>query len=208
MPLSRSSIWSLAAALLLAWTATPARAADGAPFTSDMVAALEPGQFLWNDAGGTGDIRILVSIPLQRIHVYRGETLIGLSPISSGAPGFDTPVGDFTILEKDAKHRSNLYSGAPMPFMMRLTWDGIAIHAGRNPGYPDSHGCVRVPIAFARKLYGVIGLGTRVVVTDDYADPLSVEPVIDAPVAAPETVSPEMTRGAATSTIAWTTRAP
>ncbi len=178
---SRSSIWSLAAALLLAWTATPARAAEGAMFTPDTVALLEPGQFLWNDPGGVGKIRILVSIPLQRAYVYRGETLIALSPISSGAPGYDTPVGAFTILEKDANHRSNIYSNAPMPFMLRLTWDGIALHAGRNPGYPDSHGCVRLPIAFAKKLYAIVGLGAQVIVTDDYADPLYADPSYGTP---------------------------
>ncbi|WCM27290.1 L,D-transpeptidase family protein [Sphingomonas sp. QA11] len=209
MVLSRSSTWSLAAMFLLAWTATPARAAEGATFTMDVAAALGPGQFLWNDTGGTGDIRILVSIPLQRAYVYRGDALIGLSPISSGAPGFDTPVGAFTILEKDADHRSNIYSNAPMPFMLRLTWDGIALHAGRNPGYPASHGCVRLPVAFARKLFSIISLGAQVIVTDDYTDPLSVPRSPDMTIASARAVPSGMlpldiARRAAASAIAWT----
>ncbi|CUS45505.1 MAG: L,D-transpeptidase family protein [Pseudomonadota bacterium] len=209
MVLSRSSTWSLAAMLVLAWAATPARAAEGAPFTMDVAAALEPSQFLWNDTGGAGDIRILVSIPLQRAYVYRGDALIGLSPISSGAPGFDTPVGAFTILEKDADHRSNIYSNAPMPFMLRLTWDGIALHAGRNPGYPASHGCVRLPVAFARKLFSIITLGAQVIVTDDYSDPLSMPRSADVTIASARAVPSGMVpldiaRRAAASAIAWT----
>ena len=205
----RSSICSVATVLLLAVTATPARAIEGAAFTPDAVAMLEPDQFIWNDTGGPGGIRILVSLALQRVYVYRGDSLIALSPISSGAAGFDTPVGEFTILEKDADHRSNIYSNAPMPFMLRLTWDGIAIHAGRNPGYPASHGCVRVPIAFARKLYGITGLGARVIVTDDYADPLygdmPVEPSQGLP---PGMVPLDVARRAAASAIAWTVPVP
>jgi hypothetical protein len=214
MVLSRSSIWSLAGALLLAWTATPALAGEGVAFTPDTAATLEPGQFLWNDAGGTGNIRILVNIPLQRAYVYRGGTLIALSPISTGASGYDTPVGAFTVLEKDANHRSNIYSNAPMPFMLRLTWGGIAIHAGMNPGYPASHGCVRVPMAFAKKLYGIVGLGAQVVVTDDPTDPLYAAPLYDAPSVmqpqgAPFGIVPlDVARRAAASAIAWAAPAP
>lgn len=214
MVLSRSSIWPVAAALLLAWTATPALAGEGVAFTPDTAATLEPGQFLWNDAGAAGPVRILVNIPLQRAYVYRGETLIALSPISTGASGYDTPVGAFTVLEKDANHRSNIYSNAPMPFMLRLTWGGIAIHAGMNPGYPASHGCVRVPMAFAKKLYGIVGLGAQVVVTDDPTDPLYATPLYDAPSAVtpqgvPFAMVPlDVARRAAASAIAWTAPAP
>ena len=205
----RSSIWSLAAALLLAWTATPAHAGEGAAFTPDAVAMLERDQFIWNDTRGPGGIRILVSLALQRVYVYRGDSLIALSPISSGAAGFDTPVGEFTILEKDANHRSNIYSNAPMPFMLRMTWDGIAIHAGRNPGYPASHGCVRVPIAFARKLYGITALGARVIVTDDYADPLYNDTLVEPSQGLSRGMVPlDVARRAAASAIAWTSPAP
>lgn len=214
MVLSRNPIWSLAAALLFAGTATPALAGEGAAFTPDTAATLEPGQYLWRDTGGTGNIRILVNIPLQRAYVYRGETLIALSPISTGASGYDTPVGAFTVLEKDADHRSNIYSNAPMPFMLRLTWGGIAIHAGMNPGYPASHGCVRVPMAFARKLYGIVGLGAQVVVTDDPTDPLYAVPLDDAPSVGPRQGMPfgmvplDVARRAAASAIAWAASTP
>jgi len=210
----RSPIRSLCAAILIAGIAMPAFAGEGAVFTPDTAALLEPGQFLWNDIGGVGTIRILVNIPLQRAYVYRGETLIGLSPISSGAPGYDTPVGAFTVLEKDADHRSNIYSNAPMPFMLRLTWSGIALHAGMNPGYPASHGCVRLPLAFARKLYGIVGLGAQVVVTDDPSDPLYALPLDAAPQAVasqgalPGIVPLDVARRAAASAIAWASPSP
>jgi hypothetical protein len=99
--------------------------------------------------------------------VYRGGTRIGVSTISTGRPGHDTPPGVFTILQKQKMHRSTLYDDAPMPFMQRLTWDGIALHAGRLPGYPASHGCIRLPKAFAEALYGVTDHGGVVVVADD-----------------------------------------
>ena len=92
----------------------------------------------------------MVSIPQQRAYVYRGGTLIGVTTVSTGRPGHDTPTGRFEILEKRREHFSNLYNNAPMPFMQRLTWDGIALHAGQIPGRPASHGCVRLPLEFAR----------------------------------------------------------
>src|SRR5262249_8897499 len=111
--------------------------------------SLSPGQFVWQpDASPQGEVEIVVSLPLQRLYVYRAGALIGISTISSGREGYDTPVGSFNILQKDRDHRSNRYSDAPMPFMQRLTWDGVAIHGGALPGYPASHGCIRVPMAF------------------------------------------------------------
>ncbi len=128
---------------------------------------LRPGQYRWTpEAATTGPVSIVVSLPLQRAYVFRGEALIGVSTISSGAPGYDTPTGTFPILQKRVDHHSNLYDNAPMPFMQRLTWDGIALHAGRIPGEPASHGCIRLPRGFARALFGVTDLGTRVIVTD------------------------------------------
>ena len=129
---------------------------------------LRPGQYRWQPEAATaqGPVSIVVSLPLQRAWVFRGNVLIGRSTISSGQPGYDTPVGRFTILQKRVEHRSSLYDDAPMPFMQRLTWDGIALHAGRNPGYPASHGCIRLPRAFARHLFGITAVGTTVVVTD------------------------------------------
>ena len=145
--------------------ATPAWASsDGATAVETAAATLTPNQFVWNDGDTTDPVRIVVNIAEQRAYVYRGETLVAATTVSTGKDGKDTPSGTYSILEKQVAHRSTLYNGAPMPFMERLTWDGVAIHAGRNPGYPDSHGCVRVPLAFAKKLYGVTTVGTEVTV--------------------------------------------
>ena len=92
---------------------------------------------------------------------------IGRSSISSGKPGHDTPTGVFPILQKKKMHHSNLYDDAPMPFMQRLTWGGIALHSGRNPGYPASHGCIRLPDEFAERLYDVTERGDTTVVVAD-----------------------------------------
>jgi len=144
----------------------PPASAKGA-IAEDAVESLTPGHFVWDDAAApAGGITVVVSIASQRALVYRGGQLIGATAVSTGAPGHDTPTGEFTILQKQVMHKSNLYNDAPMPFMQRLTWDGIAIHAGRNPGYPASHGCVRVPTAFAKKLFGMTRLGAKVTVTD------------------------------------------
>ena len=129
---------------------------------------LRPGQYRWHPeaAPAEGPVNIVVSLPLQRAWVFRGGVLIGVSTISSGQPGYDTPVGRFAILQKRVDHRSNLYDDAPMPFMQRLTWDGVALHAGQVAAEPVSHGCIRLPRAFAQRLYSVTALGTTVVVTD------------------------------------------
>jgi len=129
---------------------------------------LRPGQYRWQPeaAPASGPVSILVSIPLQRAWVFRAGALIGLATVSTGQPGYDTPTGTFPILQKKVDHRSNLYDDAPMPFMQRLTWDGVALHAGRIPGDPASHGCIRLPRAFAQRLFGVTELGTQVTVTD------------------------------------------
>jgi lipoprotein-anchoring transpeptidase ErfK/SrfK len=111
------------------------------------------------------DIRVLVSLPEQKAWVFRGRFLLATSPVSTGRPGHETPVGRFPILQKQVHHRSNRYSNAPMPYMQRLTGYGIALHAGSLPGYPASHGCIRLPHGFARRLYGMTGPGTQVTVT-------------------------------------------
>ncbi len=116
----------------------------------------------------------VVSIAKQRITVYGPQGVIGHSPVSTGMRGHDTPTGVFTILQKNRFHRSNIYSGAPMPFMQRLTWSGVALHAGALPGYPASHGCVRLPAAFAQDLWDTTRLGARVVVVPDGEHPKEV----------------------------------
>ena len=129
---------------------------------------LRPGQSRWlpEAATASGAVSIVVSLPLQRAWVFRGGALIGVTTISSGQPGYDTPVGRFTILEKQVDHHSNLYDDAPMPFMQRLTWDGVALHAGQVMAEPASHGCIRLPRGFAQRLFGMTALGTAVVVSD------------------------------------------
>lgn len=142
-----------------------ARTTNPAEATADR---LRPGQFRWLSAAASADgpVRVVVSLPLQRVYVFRGEHLVGISTTSTGEPGYDTPTGTFRILQKKVHHRSNLYDDAPMPYMQRLTWDGIALHAGEVRDQPASHGCIRLPAAFARRLFAMTALGTQVSVID------------------------------------------
>jgi hypothetical protein len=140
----------------------PPPAVDGA------IEAMKPGEFLWApDFAPLGPVTVIIGLKTQRAYAYRNGVPIGVSTVSTGKPGKETPTGVFTILQKAVKHRSNKYSNAPMPFMQRLTWDGIAMHAGQLPGYPASHGCVRLPAGFAKLLFGITSLGLTVVITDD-----------------------------------------
>jgi len=126
--------------------------------------ALGPNQYLWAKDLGSGPARVVISLGEQMAYVYRGDRLIGMSAVSSGKEGKDTPTGIFTVLEKKPMHRSRKYDNAPMPFMQRIDNYGIALHAGHNPGEPASHGCVRLPSAFASKLYRVTNVGTQVLI--------------------------------------------
>lgn len=147
---------------LAAW---PALAREPAVQAAD---SLAPGQYVWHpEAAPEGEVEIVVSLPLQRVYVYRAGALIGVSTASTGRDGYPTPVGSFNILQKNREHRSNLYSDAPMPFMQRLTWGGVALHAGHNPGRPASHGCIRLPLEFARLLFTATRVGTTVHVIDE-----------------------------------------
>jgi hypothetical protein len=110
-------------------------------------------------------LRVVISLPQQKAYVFRDRSLVATSPVSTGRPGHPTPLGTFRITQKKVRHRSNIYSNAPMPFMQRLTDYGIALHAGHLPGYPASHGCIRLPWSFARRLYGMTDFSTRVTVT-------------------------------------------
>lgn len=125
---------------------------------------LKPGQYLWRDLPGDGPARVVVSLSDQLAFLYRGDVLVAVSTISSGKPGKDTPTGVFPILEKKPMHRSVKYDNAPMPFMQRLDRFGIALHAGQLPGQPASRGCVRLPGAFAAKLFKVTRIGTPVLI--------------------------------------------
>jgi lipoprotein-anchoring transpeptidase ErfK/SrfK len=167
--------------------ANPAQAASAAAIAAmpieQAATELSPNQFVWKDNGSSEPVSVVVSLMEQRAFIYRGSTMIAATTISSGKDGKDTPVGTYPILQKNAVHKSSLYDDASMPFMQRLTWDGIAIHAGRNPGFPASHGCIRVPLGFAKQLFGVTTLGTTVTVTDGFE--VGVMP--EAPVADQET---------------------
>lgn len=112
-------------------------------------------------------VLITISLASQQMHVFRDGVLWRSSPVSTGKRGKETPQGVFAILQKKKFHRSNLYSNAPMPFMQRLTWDGIAIHAGQLPGYPASHGCIRIPREFASELFAITGPTTTAVIVTD-----------------------------------------
>lgn len=128
--------------------------------------ALEPGEYIWHpEIAPLGPVVTIVHLDEQRAYVYRNGIAIGVTSISSGRPGYETPAGVFTILERKREHYSNLYDNAPMPHMMRLTWSGLALHAGALPGYPASHGCIRLPPEFAEKLFTVSRRGDTVVVT-------------------------------------------
>ena len=115
----------------------------------------------------SGPLLLTIDLTAQRVMVYRDGTLVAASSISTGSAGRETPTGVFTILEKKVMHRSSTYDDAPMPFMQRLTSKGIAIHAGDLPGYPASHGCIRLPNEFAKQLYGITEVGTPVMITND-----------------------------------------
>ncbi len=128
---------------------------------------LASGDYIWHpEASPAGPVVIIVSLPDQLLYVYRNGVRIGRSTVSTGKAGKPTPTGVFTILQKKVKHESSIYRGAQMPHMQRLTWSGIAMHAGQLPGYPASAGCVRLPVDFAAKLYAVTGVGTTVIIAN------------------------------------------
>ena len=133
---------------------------------------LKPGEYTWNpEIAPQGPVAVVVSIPEQLVHVYRNGIRIAVSTCSTGKPGHETPTGVFTILQKDKDHKSSTYNNAPMPNMNRLTWKGIALHAGRLPGYPASHGCIRLPLEFSAKLFSLTHIGTPVILAGSHTDP-------------------------------------
>jgi hypothetical protein len=167
---SRRSMTSMTRrGLLFGLAASPFLAPDRAISAADVAAikALKPGEFIWRpEISPRGPVVIVVSLPEQLVHVYRNGVMIGVSTCSTGKPGKRTPTGVFTILQKRAEHYSSTYNNAPMPNMQRLTWRGIALHAGNLPGYPASMGCIRLPIKFSEQLFSVTQLGTSVIIAD------------------------------------------
>jgi len=138
-----------------------------------------------NDAKPQGPVIISISIAEQKLHLYDANGLFAESPVSTGMPGHPTPMGVFSVIQKQKYHRSNIYSGAPMPYMQRITWSGVAMHAGVLPGHPASHGCIRMPMAFAVKMYNWTRSGARVVITPGDITPESFSHPVLATVKAP-----------------------
>jgi len=124
---------------------------------------LKPGQYLWrNVSEDEGPERVVVSLTDQMAYLYRGDSLMAVATISTGIEGRDTPTGIFAVRGKTPMYRSKKYDNAPMPFAQFIDEYGVAMHAGYNPGYPASHGCIRLPAAFAKKLYSITPVGTPV----------------------------------------------
>ena len=172
----RSTIVVVAAASM--GFASAAGAMQGAKISSQIELAesardLKPGDWVWAPQIATdGPVTVLVDLTAQLATVYRNGVAIGVSTVSTGKPGHETPTGVFQILQKDADHRSSTYNNAPMPYQQRLTWDGVALHAGGLPGYPESHGCVHLPYAFAKQLFQITSMGGTVVVTGKAGEPV------------------------------------
>jgi len=163
--------------LATALSASAARHTKGRA-VQQLTSEFKNGEYVWHpEISPAGPVVIIVSLPEQRMYVYRNGVRIGISTVSTGTKSNATPTGMFTILQKKVSHESNIYKGAQMPHMQRLTWTGIAMHAGHLPGYPASHGCVRLPVDFAARLYSVTSNGTSVIVTDDkFAPGKTAEP--------------------------------
>jgi L,D-transpeptidase catalytic domain len=181
--MDRRMQWPLAALSVMGVALCTAALADSVPFWGAKASVpidtpfyeLKKGEFLWmGEAVTTGPVVMVVSITEQRAYVYRNGILIGATTVSTGRPGHPTPTGVFTVLQKQKEHRSTIYDGAPMPYMERLTWGGIALHAGGLPGYPESHGCIHLPSEFARRLFEISPNGMTVVIGTDATEPMRV----------------------------------
>lgn len=133
---------------------------------------IAPQEYTWHpERSPKGPLLVFVSIPRQEAVVYRNGIRIGRASVSTGRPGHETPTGVFQILQKDADHHSSTYGNAPMPYMERLTWEGVALHTGFNPGHPASHGCVRMPDGFAKELFKITHVGGTVIISNSRSLP-------------------------------------
>lgn len=171
--------------------------------TGKPTGTLKPGEYWWAPVvSPTGPVVVLVSVPQQTMHVYRNGILVGRSSVSTGTKGHATPSGVFTILEKKQTHRSKKYNNAPMPNMQRLTWSGIAMHSGQLPGYPASHGCIRMPYDFSQLLFSLTAKGGTVVIGDEKkAQPhFAANPGV---MLAPKDFTPEMLKPLANDEYTW-----
>jgi hypothetical protein len=171
--------------------------------TGKPTGTLKAGEYWWNpQLSPNGPVVVLVSLPQQTMHVYRNGILIGRSTVSTGSKGRATPGGVFSILEKKQTHRSKKYDNAPMPYMQRLTWSGIGMHSGALPGYPASHGCIRLPYDFSQLLFNTTANGGTVVVGDGKTSTphLASNPGL---LLAPKDFTPEMVRRLAKDEYDW-----
>ena len=126
---------------------------------------LRPGQYRWAaDIPASGETKVVIDTLTQLFYVYRDGRLVGVTTVSTGKKGKETPLGFWAVMSKKVKGFSRKYDNAPMPFMQMYDSAGIAFHAGANPGYPASHGCVRLPLKFAERLYGLTKVGTKVII--------------------------------------------
>src|SRR4051794_32101293 len=175
---------------------------QGTP-TGKPTGPLKPGEYWWKpQISPSGPLVVLVSVPEQTMHVYRNGILIGRSSVSTGSNGHATPGGVFTILEKKQEHYSKKYDNAPMPNMQRLTWTGICMHSGNLPGYPASHGCIRMPFDFSTLLFSATAKGGTIVVGDAKVPVphLAWSPGL---ILAPKDFTPEMLRPLAKNDYDW-----
>jgi hypothetical protein len=166
--------FAASAAALFADTALAQRVELGDRPIIQAAQALRTGEFVWApELSPAGPALLVVNLATQRAVLFRNGVPTAATTISSGSEGHETPTGVFTILQKRKEHYSSTYNNAPMPNMQRLTWKGIALHAGKLPGYPASHGCVRLPMLFSSLLFGATEMGMTVVITDIPAVPRS-----------------------------------
>ena len=165
-----------------------------------------------NSAPGANDplakanapLQIIIALDKQQLTLYAAGEVVARSRVSTGMRGYGTPAGVFSIIQKDRWHRSNLYDDAPMYFMQRITWSGVALHQGIVPSYPASHGCVRLPESFARQLWGRTSLGVRVIIARNQLTPVAIEhPRLFAPKIEPAGTANSVTDSLKAAEQAW-----
>lgn len=179
MPLPRRR-WLQAAAFALAAAAPLARAQARSQRKRRSAYPIAPGRSFWlPELSPAGPVVAVVNLYTQHAQIYRNGIAIGYTSVSTGKRGYGTPTGRFQVLEKRRFHRSSTYDNAPMPWMVRLTWSGIAFHSGALPGFPASHGCIRLPASFAPQLFGALSLGDTVAVLNQPADAFTTLAPID-----------------------------
>jgi lipoprotein-anchoring transpeptidase ErfK/SrfK len=176
-----------ASVALLAGLATPAHAFPfdvkprpaAQPMTKNMVVAAreKPAAAAKEEplsAKAKGLLTVIISIDKQQLTLYSDGVPVTTSRVSTGTPGHPTPTGVFSVIQKDRWHRSNLYGNAPMFYMQRITWSGVAMHQGIVPNHPASHGCIRLPEAFARQMWTTTQMGARVIIARSEVTPAPI----------------------------------